>query len=795
MTDKLLIHNLLSYLRGKKIEKSFDHRLLCLFVLINIFCSFHLRAQEKELNSCNLIWKSQSTNSAESMPCGGGDIGLNVWTEKGDILFYLAKSGTFDENNGFLKLGRFRIRLSPNPFAGTEFKQELSLKEGHVKISGSNGKEHAEIVIWVDVFNPVVHVEVTGNKALQCETTYESWRYKDRVARRNENNANSYKWANQEVKTFKDDISFRSNQVLFYHKNKPEPSIFDLTVKQQGMDSVKSQMFDPLKDLIFGGIMEGQNMVAADKTSGTYIDTDYEGWKLKSRSAARSHKINIYLHTSQSLSLKGWEEGLQKLVTTTKGNEKTAFIETGKWWQDFWNRSFVFINPDSSNAQSEEWQAGRNYQLFRYMLGCNAFGNYPTKFNGGLFTYDPSLTDSNSRFTPDFRKWGGGLMTAQNQRLVYFPMLKSGDFEMMEPQFNFYLRSQKNAELRSMVYWKHSGACFTEQVENFGLPNYAEYGLSRPIWSDKGVEYNAWLEYTWDTVLEFCFMMLEQERYAKKNISSYIPFIESCLNFFPEHYQYLARLRGSKSLDQAGHLILFPGSAAETYKMTYNSTTTISALQTVLSMMLQLPAEYLDEQKRKHWDTVLRLIPPLNYASFDGHQTIAPAKLWERINNVETPQLYPVFPWGIYGTGKPGLEVAINTWRYDTNAVKFRSHVGWKQDNIFAARLGLTTEAARLNVLKMKNSGRRFPAFWGPGFDWTPDHNWGGSGMIGLQEMLLQTNGEKIYLFPAWPKEWDVHFKLHAPYQTTVECVVKHGKVESIIVVPESRRKDVVNMF
>ena len=38
----------------------------------------------------------------------------------------------------------------------------------------------------------------------------------------------------------------------------------------------------------------------------------------------------------------------------------------------------------------------------------------------------------------------------------------------------------------------------------------------------------------------------------------------------------------------------------------------------------------------------------------------------------------------------------------------------------------------------------------------------GGSGMIGLQEMLLQTNGEQILLFPAWPKEWNVHFKLHA---------------------------------
>jgi hypothetical protein len=188
-------------------------------------------------------------------------------------------------------------------------------------------------------------------------------------------------------------------------------------------------------------------------------------------------------------------------------------------------------------------------------------------------------------------------------------------------------------------------------------------------------------------------------------------------------------------------------------------------------------------------------LPPISFADFNGHTTIAPAQLWERINNTESPQLYPVFPWGIYGIGKPNLSIAINTYKYDSNVVKFRSYIGWKQDNIFAARLGLVQDAARLTVLKLKNSERRFPAFWGPGYDWTPDHNWGGSGMIGMQEMLLQTDGQKIYLFPAWPKEWNVHFKLHAPYETIVEGILKNGKVELLKVTPESRKKDVANML
>jgi len=730
------------------------------------------------------------------MPCGGGDIGLNVWVEKGELLFYIAQSGTFDENNALLKLGRVRIKLSPNPFDGKEFRQQLNLKNGHVFIGASNGTLSANILIWVDVFHPAIHVDVESTKAVTTEATYESWRYRNRLSTGRANNANSYKWASEQVKTFKDEIAFENNTILFYHRNDPN-SVFDVTVKQQGLDSVKHQLFNPLKDLTFGGRIEGKNLQVAGQTEGVYTDTDFKGWKLKSKTATRSQSINIYLYRANATSVDEWKSGLSARIQKTIA-DRDAIMNTRNWWKDFWNRSFIFVDPGRRVLESPSpypFEVGRNYQLFRYMLGCNAFGEYPTRFNGGLFTYDPTFVDTSYSFTPDFRNWGGGVHTAQNQRLVYFPMIKSGDFDLLKPQFDFYLRILKNAELRSKVYWHHDGACFTEQMENFGLPNMAEYGFKRPSTFDKGVEYNAWLEYLWDTVFEFCLMMLEEERYTQKDISSYIPFIESCLKFFDEHYQYLAKQRGIKALDGNGQLVLFPGSGAETFKMAYNATSTIAALKTVTERVLQLPQHYLSEEKKKYFEGLLKRIPAISFTEFEGHKTIAPAKTWERVNNVESPQLYPVFPWGMYGIGKPDLDVALNTWKYDSNVIKFRSAVGWKQDNIFAARLGLSEEAAKLTLLKLKNSGRKFPAFWGPGFDWTPDHNWGGSGMIGLQEMLMQVDGEKIYLFPAWPKSWDVHFKLHAPYQTTVEGVLKNGKMESLKVMPQSREKDLINLL
>jgi len=754
---------------------------LKIFFLLLVSLCIRTKAfsQQKELLNNNVIWTTQSINSSASMPVGGGDIGANIWVEQGDIYLYLSRSGTFDENNTLLKLGRVKLTLSPNPFAGKTFKQELVLKDGYVEITGADGQLNAQVKVWVDVFKPVVNIEVHSNQQVITEASYESWRFEDRITKGKENNQNSYKWAPQGiVKTAKDTIGFYGNQIVFSHQNKAE-TVFDVAVKQQGLENYQSKLFNPLKGLHFGGLVQGEQMVAAGTYTGKYLNTVFKGWILKSRKPSRSQQIRIRLTNSAD----------KLVIADTKYDPVKSFAATKKWWNAYWNRSFIYI----SSADSTVKQVTKNYQLFRYMLGCNAYGSWPTKFNGGLFTFDPQLTDTALQYTPDFRNWGGGTHTAQNQRLVYWPMLKSGDFDMMKPQFDFYANLLKNAEIRTEAAWGHKGAGFTEQMENFGLPNPAEYGWKRPAGYNKGMEYNAWLEYEWDTVLEFCLMILETERYNKQNIQEYMPLMESSLEFFKAHYSYLAQQRGAKSLDANGHLVLYPGSAAETYKMAYNSSSTLAGLKTVLQRLLQLQSA--TAAQKENWQEMLNTIPPINFREFGGKTTISPAKLWERINNTESPQLYPVFPWGIYGVGKPGLDTARNTYFYDPDVLKFRSHVGWKQDNIFAARLGLTDEAAALTTLKLKDSGRRFPAFWGPGFDWTPDHNWGGSGMIGLQEMLMQCDGKKILLFPAWPKEWDVHFKLHATYQTTIEGTLKGGKLTELKVLPEVRKADIVNMM
>jgi hypothetical protein len=169
---------------------------------------------------------------------------------------------------------------------------------------------------------------------------------------------------------------------------------------------------------------------------------------------------------------------------------------------------------------------------------------------------------------------------------------------------------------------------------------------------------------------------------------------------------------------------------------------------------------------------------------------VLPARSYLIYQNVECPQFYPLFPFNQYRLGDPEIDAFRAAWKHG----KFPKDMvqSWHQDGIFFARMGMTAEAADYNTRKLRDSERRFPTFWGPGHDWVPDHNWGGSGMLGLQEMLLQTTGDQLVLFPAWPKEWDVDFKLHAPRQTTVEATLKAGKLVALKVSPASRERDIV---
>ena len=809
------------------------NRTFLVFVLLSLACFTLMtscnstKKPDKNFDIYNIVWDTQSKDASESMPLVGGDIGCNVWVENGDVLFYLQRSGSFDENSQYLKLGRFRIQLNPNPFEEESlFRQELKLSDGYIQIdAGKDNKQNAikaRVRLWVDVFHPVVHVDVKSNKNTEVTVFYESWRTEDKELSGEPSKRERFAAFNLEgypgkVIRSKDSIYYKENGIMFFHRNPEEKLIPEILIMQQGLEEYKDEITDDLKNRTFGGVLFGENFVPGEMGEGIYQITPYKSWKLKSKTPEKEHRILIATNVEQVESVEKWKESLSETVGDVIKNRKQAFDNTITWWHQFWNRSYIFIHPENPDSDNPVWQMGRNYQLFRYQLGGNAYGEYPTKFNGGNLTYDPVLVSEKAEHDPDWRQWGGAVFTAQNQRLLYWPMLKSGDFDVILPQFELYRKGLPGATAKVKKYFGHEGAVYCEYTGVPGIAlgdgwgwqndyNYRIRGEEIPFGDpranaatgfgdrvEKGVMANGAIAYHWESQVEHAYMILEYHRFTGKDISVYMPFIEQSLIFFDKHYRLRQKMRNGNELDENGKLVIYPSTSCESYRGAKNPTDLISGLKACLQSLLLLDEKDVPLEKKQYYQQFLESIPNYSLEEQNGMKFIKPAETWIRESNQELPQFYPLFPFNQFQLGDREIQYFKNAYQV-APAFRKGTVISWHQDGIQFARMGMTKEAADYNTRKLRDSERRFPTFWGPGHDWVPDHNWGGSGMIGLQEMLMQTIGDKIVLLPAWPKEWDVDFKLHAPQNTIVECSLKKGKVQYINVTPESRKADIVGL-
>jgi hypothetical protein len=427
----------------------------------------------------------------------------------------------------------------------------------------------------------------------------------------------------------------------------------------------------------------------------------------------------------------------------------------------------------------------RAYTLQRYMQAIGGQGPFPIKFNGGQFTVEPK--HMGKPYNADWRAWGDCFWW-QNTRHMYHPMLAAGDFDLMDPLFEMYEAARPLAEARTKLYHGCEGAYFPEVMTVWGTYSNGDYGWNRAGHEPKDVQCPWWKD-AWNQGPELVALLLDRWDYTQDEkflAGRVLPMAESVLKYFDTRFKK----------DSDGRIVLDPTQSVETYwKGVVNDMPTAAGLNDITVRLRALPERLVGAKQREFFSRMQRACPTVPHRNLfvdDVTKTLlSPAQKYNPArSNCENPELYAVWPFRLYGVGKPNLDYGLLAYERRHNHLD----VGWGYDGNCAALLGLTDEAARILKKKCANShpAYRWPATWGPNFDWLPDQNHGGNLLETTQLMLLQPIGDKLYLLPAWPKAWDVDFKLHAPRQTVVECIFRGGRVDRLVVTPESRRADVV---
>ncbi len=745
---RTMLSPIISKCRMKNYPQALRYLLVCLSILIITVKSNSQQVNthkpisgsdiSQQLDTYNVRWDTPGPSSSQSMPTGNGDIGLNVWVESdGDLCFYIGKTDAWGaasatEKNTWIKAGGVLMKLG---------KVRVSVNPNPLLKPGTPFEQILKLHN-----NEIVVNEGAGDNTVQLrvwvDANHPVIRVESKSVRPVSIKVTLDDWRISNGDTI---LTNQANKITWYHQNP---------------DDADSH----LRGIIFGGVIKGNQLVYKDDTT------------LQSHTAVTNQLISIYPLTTKDLSPGQWLSKVNKQATQIDELpfEKMRLAHQ-QWWDQFWHRSWIFIRGDKLTDSIT-----KGYILQRFVTACAGRGAYPIKFNGSIFvvdnpSYRPNAKSSVSSIDADYRAWGGQYWM-QNTRAMYWPRLMAGDFDEMLPLFNMYAQILPDNTKQVKKFYHHEGAYFAETSPFWG-------GLS---YMGPEVKEN-WTGHYFTPILELSMMMLDyyeytgDQKFAKETL---LPIASAGIQFFDQHF----------GRDAQGKLLLDPDNSIEMFWKVHDPAPDIAGLHAVISRLIALPDNLVDGKTKADWRRLYNELPELPIGDQDGKSVLLPytGPQTAKGHNLENPELYAVYPYRIYGLGKPDLTLAINTFAVR----KFKDKGCWVQDPIQAAMLGLTDDA-QTDVtfdLTRKEPTLKFPTFWATGHDYAPDEDNGGNGENGLQQMLMQTDGKKIILLPAWPKGWSADFKLNAPYNTTVQGKVENGKMINLIITPASRIKDVVDL-
>jgi len=738
---------------------------------------------QRLLASCNIEWSSPSEVPEGGMPLPGmSGAGANAWFSQGELGLYLAHNGAYDADEVLRKLGALRIRVDGVDLAKpAKFSQLLRLSDGTliIKATSADGVE-VEHRLWFG--GETLVIETRCSRPAAVEVAFGSWR------------------ANPMVRG-DDQVELAEGSLLYTHRNTQAKRTRHLAA-EQGMDP--SKVDSPAADRVFGCAIVGRAGLAWRRP----VEARGARWQghewVASSPVAREHLVAVTLGAARRLD----PSLLVSRSRTVADPEVTSSIRrtAEQRWEEFWSRSFVFTQP-KAGPDDPRFQVGRNYALRRFMEACNQRGELPLRPNGGIYTVDaagapfpagldqPSLGKPAPR-DPDARR-GGQSFVGQSLRWTGWAAGPDGDSDLREPLLRFYRDRLPIAQARAKSL-RAEGAVFTERMSLAGLTDGGA--------TSEGLSRQPQLVHHFSSGLEHAWMAVRARQLDGRELKADLPWILGQVRFLetfqpPGPSRPTSARQGERDPER---LVLANGNALEAVSGATNPAQLVAALHALVPALIA--SDEVSEKDKASLRALQPRLPLIPRLQRGDKAVLAMADRWARQHAPEeTPELHALWPYRLVGRSLPETEeLALATWEraglaWDgrTERPERRSDFSGSASLAYAASLGLAEECARRALAKLADasSPARFKGFAGPGREWIPDLTWSGSGRAGIQEMLMdwEPGAEgRILLLPAWPKDWDVTFRLRAPGNTRVTCVVESGKIERLIVDPPGRIEQVV---
>jgi len=653
------------------------------------------------------------------------------------------------------------------------FSQTLNLTSGSVDIRTYSGYW---VKVLIDANSPVLRIEASNTKTtFNIKAILEI--YRNTIKKTNLGRGfctTRYDIPDTVVHSPPPSIA---SGIVWYHRNdyllvnQSGNGYYETTVRRHGVDP--TVMKDPFENLTFGGHLGGSTGIK--KTNYNTL----VGEKLESAI------LEATLLTAQTKTADEWLAKLADIIdagATITHQAKSMAHES--WWLSFWDRSFITL--PGRNRSKEEKNIEEKYVWTRYLDACDGRNAASAiKFNGQAFTVDEGKG-------PDYRDWGA-CYWFQNTRQSYYNALAANDLDIMRPLFSFYLKSIDAIKARTKAEFNISGGYWPETMTQFGMYNPGDWGCGT---KPSGPSSNHYIRFHTTGSLEMAlfalddYTMTQDEAVLKTNM----PILTTVLEYFRTRYPHR---------DANNKTDMFPAQAIETYQCpnpadrtqcVTNPTTDISGLMAVLSRAIKLPKSVVSDQQKRIWTDQMQTLPSI--PTGNTPTVILPwspkYKYAAGRHNSENTALYPVHPFRLYGTGKPNLQVAQDTYQKRHSPC----NSGWCQDVIDAAMLNLTDDAANKVAQRASaTSNFRWSGYAGHYQDYEPSEDHYSFMRTAIHYMLvspLDDEKQSILLFPTWPVEkWDIDFKLKGPLDTTIEAACIQGKLTKLIVTPVERKSDI----